>query len=98
MIDQPSKEELKELDNEIGKVLISLASFRTKSVDNEEELEDAGEIFLDLNTQLLLPQGKELFESHKGLELLMILYRKQKNFRSFIVKTLDFALSQKLSL
>ena len=82
----------------MGKIMVDIAEYRTKSINNEEEYEEAADFFLELNSLLLEPQGKQIFENHKGLELMIILYRKQKNLRSFIVKTIDFALNQKISL
>jgi hypothetical protein len=88
----------KELDEEIGRVLIDLAEYRTRKIDDEEELENAGDLFLSLNTILLEPQAKKVFADHKGVDLMIILYKKQKALRSFIIKVLDFAMSSNLLL
>ncbi|CAI2370204.1 unnamed protein product [Moneuplotes crassus] len=90
--------ETKELDMKMGRILMQIAEYRTKPIESETEYEEAADLFLELNTILLEPEGKQIFELHKGLELMMILYRKQRNLRSFIIKSLNFALEQRAKL
>ena len=82
----------------MGKSLVDIAEYRTKPIENEEEYEEAADLFLELNSLLLEEEGKLVFEKHKGLELMMIIYKKQKNLRSFVIKTLDYAMSQRQPL
>lgn len=98
LIDPAPEGKNKDLDDKMGKVLIDLAEYRNKLIENEEDLEDVADIFLELDTLLLEQQGKQIFDRHKGLELLMILYRKQKSLRPFVVKSCDFAMNKCTSL
>ena len=72
------------MDDQISKVLYELAQYRyfhsfqfirTNIIYNEEDLEEAADKFVELNSLLLQDEGKKIFEMHKGLELLMILYK-----------------------
>lgn len=87
-------------EEDIGSALYELAKYRGQIVDNEEDLEQAAERFLTANELLLQEGAKHAFLQHKGLELMMILYKQkgQGNLRSFVVKTLDFAMSNSVPM
>lgn len=60
-----------ELEPQIWKLLVQLAEYRTKTIDTEEDIEDAADIFLELNALLLEKASKKVMEVHKGIELIV---------------------------